>query len=99
MIQLLEMVHQFRSIGKFGVGHGSGRPAGRVGSGWVGSEFSANLAGRVEISDMDYFLSASVEFRKFNSPFIQVDICCFVQDDDPFEFCYFVVCCNEKVLD
>ncbi len=28
------------------VGCGSGRPAGRVGSGWVGSAFFGNFAGR-----------------------------------------------------
>jgi len=39
-------------------GHGSGRPAGRVGSGRVGSRVSikANLAGRVKISEMRYFV-------------------------------------------
>ena len=49
-------------------GHGSGRPAGRVGSG-RGSE-SRQIwrvgSGRVEISEMHYFFSLSVDLSKFS---------------------------------
>ena len=48
----------------------TGRVDPRVRSGWVGSEFSANLAGRVGSKFLIWiiFLSASVEFRCFNNP-------------------------------